>query len=71
MTEHDDGLKAFLRSVYPAVIDDTPSRDLWPGLVERLEAPVVWSWFDLTLLAAVAATLLLFPEKAWLLAFHL
>ena len=70
MIEDDDGLKRLLRSAYLRVTADVPSRDVWPDVVERLDAPVVWSWFDLALLAALAGALLLFPERAWLLAFH-
>ncbi|MBI3048500.1 MAG: hypothetical protein HYY76_09350 [Acidobacteria bacterium] len=65
MTEDDNALKALLRSACRPVTDDAPPHDLWPAVVERLEAPVVWSWFDVILVAALSGALLLFPESAF------
>lgn len=70
MTENDR-LQDLLRSALPPAAGQAPSRDLWPFVVERLEAPVVWSWLDVSLVAAVSVVLLMFPEGAWLLAYHL
>ena len=48
-----------------------PSRDLWPLIVSRSEAPRGWSWLDLSLAAVVAIALLMYPGGLWLLAYHL
>jgi len=62
---------ALLREALHPVEDRQPSRDLWPLVVERIEAPIVWSWVDLSVAAAIAVVLLMFPEGVWLLAYHL
>jgi len=56
--------------VPPSAADDAP-RDLWPSLASRLDRGPAWSFVDLGLAAAVAVTLLMFPEWLWLLAYHL
>ena len=65
-----DRLSALLRKALPPTADRAPTRDLWPLVTERIEAPARWSALDLTVAAAVAAVLLLFPEGVWLLAYH-
>jgi hypothetical protein len=45
---------------------------LWQRIVERLDAPPQWTWFDVGVAAAVAAVLLLvYPDSLWLLAYYL
>jgi hypothetical protein len=66
----DDVLRALLQSALPAE-RRAPARDLWPGVVRRLDAPIRWSPVDISLAAIVAVALLLFPEGVWLMAFHL
>jgi hypothetical protein len=47
-------------------------RDLWPAMLNRLEArPFKVPWFDWALLAAVAALLVLFPGAIPVLLYHL
>ena len=67
----DDGLQLLLRSALPRASDREPSRDLWPLVVNRIEAPVGWSWLDVSLAALVTAVLLMFPGWLFLLAYHL
>ena len=46
--------------------------DLWPAMLQRLEArPFRVPWFDWALLAAVAALLVFFPEAIPVLLYHL
>jgi hypothetical protein len=47
-------------------------RDLWPAMLERLEArPTAVPWFDWALLAAVAGWLVFFPGAIPVLLYHL
>ena len=47
-------------------------RDLWPGMLKRLEArPVEVPWFDWALLAAVALWLVASPRAIPLLLYYL
>ena len=47
-------------------------RDLWPGMLKRLEArPPKVPWFDWALLGAVAVWLVFFPEAIPLLLYYL
>jgi hypothetical protein len=47
-------------------------RDLWPGMLKRLEArPVKVPWFDWALLAAVAVWLVVSPKAIPLLLYYL
>ena len=47
-------------------------RDLWPAMLQRLEArPTPVPWFDWALFAAVAAWLLFFPGAIPVLLYHL
>lgn len=64
-------LGVLLREALHPTEDRQPSRDLWPLVVERIEAPMAWSWADLSVAAAIAVVLLMFPEGVWLLAYHL
>lgn len=57
-------------AVQPAAVPG-PSRDLWPLIVRRSEAPPARSWLDLGLAAVVAIALLIHPRWMWLLAYHL
>ena len=72
MTDHDH-LEHLLRSALrPALAPaPEPSRDLWPLVVDRIQAPPRWSWVDLGLAAVVTLALLMFPEWLLPLAYHL
>ena len=65
------GLDSLLREALPPVMPRGPSADLWPRVVDRLDARPPVSWVDLSLLALVVLTLLMFPEGLFLLAYHL
>ncbi len=67
----DDRLQHLLRSAFPRTADQEPSRDLWPLIVNRIHAPVRRSWLDISLAAAIAIVLMMFPEWLLLLAYHL
>ena len=53
------------------MVAPSPSRDLWPSVVQRAQQPVRWSLADSSLAAVVVLVLLLFPEWFWFLAYHL
>ena len=67
----DDRLLRVLRSAFPPVGDEAPSRDLWPSVADRIEAPDRWVWLDLSLAALVTIVLVIFPEYVSVLAYHL
>lgn len=67
----DDHLQQLLRSVLPPAAAQEASRDLWPLVVNRLHAPMAWSWIDVSLAAVVTIVLLIFPRWLLLLAYHL
>jgi hypothetical protein len=66
-----DRLEDLLRAALPPAAAGEPGPDLWPRVVERLDASPAMSWVDLWLVAIVAITLLMFPEGLFLLAYHL
>jgi hypothetical protein len=66
----DDDLVRLLRAAVPPVVVETPARDMWPGLVERIENREPWAWFDIGLAVALAFVLSAFPEWLPLLAYH-
>ena len=74
-TMSDDRLKALLQSTFPPPDSQKPSRDLWPSIVDRIEAPAVWSGLDMAVAAVVVAgvtmALLTLPKALLLLAYHL
>jgi hypothetical protein len=67
----DDRLRQLLQSALPKTSDEGPSRDLWPLLASRIDRTHSWPWLDLSLAAAVAIVLLVFPEWLLLLLYHL
>ena len=67
----DRRLQHLLRAAVRPVADGEPSRDLWPLVVSRVQAPMRRSWLDVSLAAAVAVVLLIFPEWLLVLAYHL
>ena len=66
----DKHLQDLLRRALPASARQ-PSRDLWPSVAERMDTPVGWSVFDISLAVGVGIALFLFPEALWFLAYHL
>ncbi len=67
----DERLGRLLRSALPPTDAGATSHDLWPRVESRCRTPVAWSWLDLGLALAVALVLVLFPDRLWLLAYHL
>lgn len=67
----DELLKDLLRSALPRTNRQSPSRDLWPQVVSRIEAPPAWSWLDTSVAVGVTTALLVFPKALLLIAFHL
>lgn len=71
----DDYLKHLLRSAFPQPDNQKTSRDLWPSIVERIQARVEWSWIDLCVAAGVVAgitiAIVMLPKALLLLAYHL
>jgi hypothetical protein len=72
---NEERLRSLLRSAFPNPECDKPSRDLWPSIVRRIEAPAAWSWVDTSVVVGVAAgvaiTLAILPGALLLLAYHL
>jgi len=72
---NEQRLRSLLCSAFPKPEGDKPSRDLWPSIVRRIEAPTAWSWIDTSVAVGVAAgvaiTLAILPRALWLLAYHL
>jgi hypothetical protein len=71
MTNDDDRLRQLLWSALPPVAAETPSRDLWPSIVQRSRARARFSRTDVTVAAGVAIVFVLFPKWFWFLAYHL
>ena len=69
MTE--ERLRDLLRSALPPTAGRRPSRDLWPLVVDRIQARGDWAWFDISLAAGVTIMLLIFPKALFVLAYHL
>jgi hypothetical protein len=71
----DDHLRNLLCSAFPRPESAKPSSDVWPLIVERIQAPAEWSRFDLCVAAGVAAgvtiMLVMLPKALLLLAYHL
>jgi hypothetical protein len=69
---NEERLRTVLCSAFPKPESDKPSRELWPSVVRRIEAPTAWSWIDTSVVAAgVAITLAILPKALLLLAYHL
>lgn len=72
---NEEHLRSLLCSAFPKPEGDKPSRDLWPSIVCRIEAPTAWSRIDTSVAVGVAAgvaiTLAILPKALLLLAYHL
>jgi len=67
----EERLRDLLRAAVRPTAARGPSRDLWPLIIRRSEAPPAWSWLDLSLATVVAIALLMYPGWLWPLAYHL
>lgn len=72
---NDRQLKEFgekLRAAMPPVNRTELTRDLWPGLLQKMNEPQLRiPWFDWALAALAAAALLFFPGVIPALLYHL
>lgn len=72
---NDDRIKNLLRSAFPPATDDKPTRDVWPLIVERIQAPTEWSRVDICVAAGVLTgttiALVILPKALLLLIYHL
>jgi len=67
----EDRVKNLLHSAFPQPDSQNPSRDLWPSIVDHIQAPTAWSWLDMSVVAGVAIVLVTLPKALLLLAYHL
>ena len=71
----EERLKNLLHSAFPQPDSQNPSRDLWPSIVDHIQAPTAWSWLDMSVaagvVAGVAIVLVTLPKALLLLAYHL
>jgi len=67
----EERMRHLLRTAVQPTAVRGPSRDLWPLIVRRSEAPKGWSWLDVGLAAVMVIALLMRPRWLWLLAYHL
>ena len=72
MTDHDqDEIREALKQSLPAV-DTALRRDLWPLVLQKLDArPTRVPWYDLALIALTASVVLAFPRLILVFAYHL
>jgi len=69
---NDDRVKELLRAAIPRPGDAELKRDLWPNMRRRLdERRLRVSAFDWVLIAAILASMMLFPQAALTLLYHL
>ena len=77
MNEHDEKrIKQLLKNSLPPIsaarVGTGLRRDLWPAMLQRIEArPASVPWFDWALLSAVAAWCAFFPGAIPVLLYHL
>jgi hypothetical protein len=74
MNEQDQKrIDQLLKMALPRMGDGVePPRDLWPAMLNRLEAPpAAVPWFDWALLAAATVCLAIFPGAIPVLLYHL
>ena len=69
--QNEEEIKALLKEAFPPV-DAGLRRDLWPAMLQRFNAPpAALPWYDLALIAGLAAVVVLFPKFVFLFAYHL
>jgi hypothetical protein len=74
MNPHDDkALRDLLKQSIAPVRDAELRRDLWPQMLQRLDAaqPVRVPWFDWVLAALASAALIFFPGVIPAVLYHL
>ena len=68
---HEEELRVLLRSTLRAPDIEGPSADLWPRVVDRMQARTEAHWVDIAIAAGIITLLALFPQWMFLLAYHL
>jgi hypothetical protein len=74
MNEHDqDRMKKLLQQALPPMKGEPePSRDLWPGVLRRMDAkPAGPPWFDWALLGGLVGLVSFFPASIPLVLYYL
>lgn len=62
MNAHDEErIKQLLRQALPPTGDSEPAHDLWPAMLQRLDAKPAPPWFDWALAGGLAVCLAAFP----------
>jgi len=71
--DEQDRMKKLLQQALPPVQGDPePGRDLWPHVLNRLEArPATLPWLDWALLAGLAALAAFFPASIPMFLYYL
>ena len=68
----DDRIKHWITGAIKPIEDAELHRDLWPEMLRRLDRqPMRVSLLDWTLVAAVLVWIVLFPQGALMLLYHL
>ena len=65
MNAHEeDRMKQLLKQTMPPVDSAQPERDLWPAMLQRLDArPAAPPWFDWALAGGLAVFAVVFPAS--------
>ena len=66
----DEQIRAALKRSFPPVKAEL-ARDLWPDVLQKLNAAPAVPWYDWALMGLTAAMLLLFPRIIFVFAYHL
>jgi len=70
--EKQDRLKRLLQKAIPPIEDSTPGRDLWPGMLRKMERErMEVHWLDWALAALLAGWILFYPAAILGLLYHL
>ena len=71
-TEPNEKLRNLLRAAMPPPDAPELGRDLWPGMLRKLdERPVRASWVDWALAAVAGASLFVVPDTILTLLYHI
>jgi hypothetical protein len=75
-SQEQDRIKTLLREALPPIEDSAgPARDLWPGLLRRMDAQPAahsgWLWFDCALAVGLVAMIAVFPASIPVILYYL
>jgi hypothetical protein len=73
MNAHDEErMKKLLNQALPPIGDAEPARDLWPAMLQRLDArPAAPPWFDWVLAGGLAVFAVVFPAAVPVFLYYL